>query len=165
MSGIEGLFVGLVILFYVVRGIFRGIRSVIAAIRRALTPARRAGASDVRRQAREQMPPQTPSQQRGSRLPPERPALRSGPEPRPRRPEAGGPAVTSASNSAQFGTQMAQIEAQQGPGMPDAAVSDTARAAAAPLFGSGDDLVRAVILQEILAKPLSQRRRTIRHKE
>ena len=144
---IEGFFVALVILFYIVRWVFLTLKSVFGAVRKALAPARAMTGEEARRQALEQTRRPVPSQQAGAR---------------PRRPDAGGAAITGTADSAQFRERMAQIEAQEMAVRTAAPPDETADAppgGGTPLFGSGSDLVRAVMWQEILAKPLSQRRR------
>ncbi|MBV9849344.1 MAG: hypothetical protein JO250_06625 [Armatimonadetes bacterium] len=145
MQGLEFLVFALVVLFYIIRAIYQGIKRLSAAARKAF------GAAGL-----------TPMEQRTAARQVQGPSPR--PEVRPRRPEFGGPAVTGRADSAQFRAQMAQIEAQESPGLSDdarpaGADGGNAPPFAAPLFASGDDLVRAVILQEIFARPLSQRRR------
>ena len=161
MSGFDLLIFALVVLFSIISWIYRTTRSLIAAARKSLGTGTVTTAEEARRQAWEQSRLQTSSQQAETRQTPARRGMM-----RARRPEAGGPAVTDSADSAQFRAQVAAIEAEEAPRLPAA---DATRADGVPtsgtLFGSRDDLVRAVILQEIFARPLSQRRRVIHHKE
>ncbi len=147
MTGIEGLIIGLVILYQVLRWLFLTLRKATAAARQAFAPKRVVTVNEARQAAMEQTRRSEPSQPQRAQ--------------RPRRPEAGGTAVTDAAGSAQFRTQIARLEAQEAAGHQAPAATGVTSKAPPALFGSRGDLVRAIILQEALSKPLSQRRRAM----
>ena len=155
---IEGIIFLLVIVFYIFRGIYRGLRRFFGMVRQALAPARGTSAEEVRRLAQQQM------RQGPAQPPTARPAQPRTVPIQARRPEAGGPAVTDTATGGRFRAQMAEIEAQEAPGLTEAPSSARPTTEDVPaLFRGGGDLVRAVILQEVLGKPLSQRRRGQAH--
>ena len=86
-----------------------------------------------------------------------RPAL--SPSLMPRQPEAGGPAVFAETDTRDFERQERELVASEA--VPLGVSLSSASQASAPtanaLFGGTDDLVRAIILQEVLGPPLSRR--------
>lgn len=81
----------------------------------------------------------------------------------PRQPQAGGPAVPVEATTREFQTQTRQMFAEeptpiQTPLASTAAVS--LDAGTLTLFNGPDDLLRAIILQEVLGPPLCRRRQT-----
>lgn len=96
--------------------------------------------------------------------PPTRPAPVQAPRreqarPIPRQPQAGGPAVPFETDRRDFERQEQDLFASEPTALSVSLSSPAARSAAAPnrLFGGTDDLVRAIILQEVLGPPLSRR--------
>ncbi len=81
------------------------------------------------------------------------------PRPMPRQPLAGGPAVFAETDTRDFERQEREMVASE----PEALGVSLSSAPPAPagtantLFGGTDDLVRAIILQEVLGPPLSRR--------
>jgi hypothetical protein len=77
----------------------------------------------------------------------------------PRQPSAGGPAVPVETNRQEFVRQEQGLVASEPAGL-GVLLTSSAPPAAAPnaLFGGTDDLVRAIILQEVLGPPLSRRK-------
>lgn len=77
----------------------------------------------------------------------------------PRQPSAGGPAVPIETSRQDFVRQEQELFASE-PAALGVSLTSSASAAAAPnaLFGETDDLVRAIILQEVLGPPLSRRK-------
>lgn len=162
MHGLELIVFALVVVFYIISWIYQTIKRIVLTVRRVVTPSPRVTAETARQQAMEQTRGPTSSQQRVGRQASNRPDAppRARPEMRARRPEAGGPAVRTPATDAQFRAQVAQIEADESPGLsPDdpAARVIPSLTTGKPLFNESDDLVRAVIMQEILARPLSRR--------
>ncbi len=145
MGGLEAGLIGLVILFYIVRAVYRGLRWLVLGTRRAL------GAAPAPPAARPTPPVATP--------PPARPAPVPRPELRPRRPEAGAAAVPQPAADSAFRAQVAQMEATQD--QPSPRPAERAPRPAKPgritLRPDGNDLVRALIWQEILSPPRAHR--------
>lgn len=131
------------ILAWIIRGIVRGLKRIS---RQAVPP--------VLPQA--SLTPQNPFQAQTE--PAERPA--SADRDRPRRLEAGGPAVPVEADRQGFVRQEQELFASE-PVALGVSLTSSASPAAVPnaLFGRTDDLVRAIILQEILGPPLSRRSR------
>lgn len=79
----------------------------------------------------------------------------------PRQPSAGGPAVPVETNRQDFVRQEQDMFASEPAGLGVSLTSPASAPSAAPnaLFGGTDDLVRAIILQEVLGPPLSRRKR------
>jgi len=77
----------------------------------------------------------------------------------PRQPSAGGPAVPAEASRQDFVRQEQELFASE-PAALGVSLTSSAATAAAPnaLFGGTDDLVRAIILQEVLGPPLSRRK-------
>lgn len=76
-----------------------------------------------------------------------------------RQPEAGGPAVPAETNRQDFVRQEQELFASEPAGLGVSLMAPSPPAAAPnALFGGTDDLVRAIILQEILGPPLSRRK-------
>ena len=77
----------------------------------------------------------------------------------PRQPAAGGPAVSVETDRRDFERQEMELFASEPVALDVALASSPSRPAAASnrLFGSTDDLIRAIILQEVLGPPLSRR--------
>ena len=79
----------------------------------------------------------------------------------PRQPQAGGPAVPYETNRQDFERQEQDMFASEPTALGVSLSSSTpSRPAAAPykLFNGTDDLIRAIILQEVLGPPLSRRK-------
>lgn len=138
----------LIALFWIVRAIFRFFKWA----GRQITGGA-AGANLVRQGAPPlQAPP--PSQT----LPTRAPAL-APPRPMPRQPQSGGPTVPREATERDFGRQEEELIAWESAALGSPLQSPAP--AAAPmkkLFGSSDDLVRAIILREALGPPLSRGR-------
>ena len=77
----------------------------------------------------------------------------------PRQPPAGGPAVSFETDRQDFERQETDLFASEPSSLGVSLSSPAPRPAAAPnrLFNGTDDLVRAIILQEVLGPPLSRR--------
>lgn len=77
----------------------------------------------------------------------------------PRQPQAGGPAVPAETSRQDLVRQEQELFASEPMGL-GVSLTSSAPPAAAPnaLFGGTDDLVRAIILQEVLGPPLSRRK-------
>ena len=121
-------------------------------------PVRQALA-DAQQQA--QVPPSSQTPLPSQKLPTRAPALAPA-RPMPRQPQAGGPAVPREATERDFRRQEDELAAWE-----TAAVGGALQSPAPPaptavplkaLFGSSDDLVRAIILREALGPPLSRRR-------
>ncbi len=140
-----------VVLFWIVRGIFRFFKWAGRQLRGGAVGANpvRQALADAQRQAQTPPPSQT--------LPTRAPALAPA-RPMPRQPEAGGPAVLREATGRDFRRQEEELAAWE-----TAAVGVSQQSAAPTavplksLFGSSDDLVRAIILREALGPPLSRR--------
>ena len=78
----------------------------------------------------------------------------------PRQPSAGGPAVPTETNRRDFERQEQELFASEPAALDTLLVSPSPRPAAqaSELFSGTDDLVRAIILQEVLGPPLSRRK-------
>ncbi|MGI4792428.1 MAG: hypothetical protein ACRYFS_26675 [Janthinobacterium lividum] len=77
-----------------------------------------------------------------------------------RQPSAGGPAVTNETTRRDFQRQEQALEASEPAGLNTSLLAGASSPTAQPnrLFGGTDDLVRAIILQEVLGPPLSRRK-------
>ncbi len=77
----------------------------------------------------------------------------------PRQPSAGGPAVPLETSRQDFVRQEQELFASEPTGL-GVSLASSASDATAPnsLFGGTDDLIRAIILQEVLGPPLSRRK-------
>lgn len=75
------------------------------------------------------------------------------------------PATRYKTSAAEFISQEQVLQAEEaaGLGVPLVSAQPLRPAKAAPLFGNTDDLVRAVILQEVLGPPLSKRQNSPTH--
>jgi hypothetical protein len=148
MGAVEGGLIALVILFYIVRSVYRGLRWLLLGARRMLVPPQRDRTAGV------------PLPSAPSRQVPTQPAVVPRQEPRLRRPEADTAAVRQPATDDRFREQVAQMGADQGQArraaerVPRAPVPDRIT-----LRPNGNELVRALIWQEILSPPRSQRGR------
>lgn len=81
------------------------------------------------------------------------------PRPRERQPQAGGPAVPDETSRQDFERQERELFGAEPAALGAPLTSASARPSAPvnSLFGGTDDLVRAIILQEVLGPPLSRR--------
>ena len=159
VGGLELVIFALVVLFYIITWLYRMVQRLATAARRLLTPGLTPPTTGAQGRRLEQTEASKPSQQVGPRATANKP-----PEGRARRPEAGGPAVPNTATSEQFRAQVALIETQELSGAAASAVThEGSETQTAPLFGNRDDIVRAVILQEVLARPLSLRHRSRSH--
>lgn len=144
------------ILVWIIRGIARGLKKIS---RPAVPPAL------------PQSPPQNPFLGQPGQAPPRSPfpaqlspaqqqaAGREQARTLPRQPSAGGPAVPAETSRQDFVRQEQELFASEPAGLGVSLTSSTPLAAAPnALFGGTDDLVRAIILQEVLGPPLSRRK-------
>lgn len=149
MPSFEVIAIGFAILVWIISSIVKGLRWLGTQLGGTSAPPLPPGP------VQGAMPPasQTPltSQTLPQRVPP---LLRQ-----PVRTEAGPAPVRYKTSAATFVSQEEALLAEGVSGLGVPLVSPTApRAAqAAPLFGGTDDLVRAIILQEVLGPPLSRR--------
>lgn len=160
----EVIVFALVLLFWIVRGIFRFFKWAgrqLTGGAAGTNPVQQALA-DAQRQsqvpAAGQGPPPAQAPRPAQTLPTRAPSLVSA-RPMPRQPQVGGPIVSREATDADFQRQEQEL-----------AVWETASSGSLPrspapnavpikaLFGGSDDLVRAIILREALGPPLSRRR-------
>lgn len=137
----EAIAIGFAILIWVIGGIIRLFQRLGKQMRGTNAPP------GPVQQAGPPAAPQTLPQ----RVPPlVRPPSSSMPAPAP---------VRYKTSAAAFVSQEEALRAEEvaGRGVPLSSPATPGAAQAAPLFGSRDDLVRAVILQEVLGPPLSRR--------
>ena len=121
-----------------------------------------AGASPVRQaladaQRQAQAPPPSQPPRPTQTLPTRAPALAPA-RPMPRQPQAGGPAVMREATERDFRRQEEELAAYEPLAL--GVLLQSPAPATVPvkrLFGSSDDLVRAIILREALGPPLSHR--------
>ena len=162
---LEAIGFGIIIVIWVISSLIKGFKWLLR--RTGATPAppplqapppssRASGASappasPLQAPARMQAPP--PSQT----LPARTPSIQ--PRPRERQPQAGGPAVPEEATRRDFERQEQSLFSSEPDGLNSPLVSAPLRPAVQTnsLFGGTDDLVRAVILQEVLGPPLSRR--------
>jgi hypothetical protein len=105
-----------------------------------------------------QTSPPSQAQPPAQRLPTRAPAL-APPRPMPRQPQAGGPAVPREATERDFRRQEDDLAAWETAALGSPLQSPApAIVPVKKLFGSSDDLVRAIILREALGPPLSRRR-------
>ena len=102
--------------------------------------------------ARLQAPPSQTLPARAPRL--------DAPRPRERQPQAGGPAVPDEATRQDFERQERELFSAEPAALDAPLASSPPRPSASvnSLFGGTDDLVRAIILQEVLGPPLSRRK-------
>ena len=119
------------------------------------SPVRQA-LTDAQRQVQAPSPSQAPPS--SQKLPTRAPSLAPA-RPMPRQPEAGGPAVSREATERDFRRQEEELVAWEPSalGVPLQSLTPTT-VPLKSLFGSSDDLVRAIILREALGPPLSRRR-------
>ena len=158
----EAVVFAIVVIGWFIRGAFRFFKWAGRQLKGGAAGANpvRQALADAQQQA--QAPPSSqvlpPSQQLPTRAPALAPA-----RPMPRQPQAGGPAVPREATERDFRRQEDELAAWETAAVGVALQSPTPTAVptAVPLkalFGSSDDLVRAIILREALGPPLSQRR-------
>lgn len=157
-----------VVLFWIVRGIYRGFQWLAKQIvggaagpspaelarQRMLAEAQRTATGQASQASGQAT--QTGNRATGSY----RPAQTARPASPARQPQAGGPAVPYEATTEEFQTQTRQLVADepaplQTPLASTPPVSDQPRILT--LFAGPDDLLRAIILQEALGPPLSRR--------
>lgn len=154
MGYLELAIFAFIILAWIIRTIYKGFRWLARQAETAgvtPSPIQQAIAEAQRQQAAGVPPP------RPQAAPRTQTGLRS--LPAPRRPEAGGPAVPREATRADFDRSERELLAIE-PSALDAPLRSTPpNPADAPirLFQNTDDLVRALILQEVLGPPLSRR--------
>lgn len=143
----------LVALFWTVRAIFRFFKWAGRQLKGGAVDANPA------RLAPPPSPTPPPSQAPppSKTLPTRMPALAPA-RPMPRQPQAGGSAVPREATERDFWRQEEELVAYEPPALGVSLQSPTPSIVpVAKLFGSNDDLVRAIILQEALGPPLSRR--------
>lgn len=120
-----------------------------------------AGTSPVRQalaDAQRQAPPPSQASPASQKLPTRAPAL-APQRPMPRQPQAGGPAVPREATERDFRRQEEELIAWEPAALGVSLQSPTPDIVPVKrLFGSSDDLIRAIILREALGPPLSRRR-------
>lgn len=137
----------LVALFWTVRAIFRFFKWAGRQLKSGAVNANPARLAPLPSQA----PPPSKT------LPTRVPALAST-RPMPRQPQAGGPAVPREATERDFWRQEEELAAYEPSALGVSLQSPTPSIVpVAKLFGSNDDLVRAIILREALGPPLSRR--------
>lgn len=157
----ETIAVAFGILVWIIRGIARGLKQIS---RPALPPVQTQNPQNAS-QFSDQAPPQAlgPVQGPPAQLSPtqawQQAARLEQTRTQPRQPQAGGPAVPTETSRQDFVRQEQELFASEPAGL-GTPLTSPAPPAAAPnaLFGGTDDLVRAIILQEVLGPPLSRRK-------
>ena len=162
---LEAIGFGIIVVIWVISSLIKGFKWLLR--RTGATPAppplqapppssRASGASAspaslLQAPARMQAPP--PSQT----LPAQTPRIQ--PRPRERQPQAGGPAVPEEATRRDLERQEQNLFVSEPAALNTSLVSAPARPTdqTNSLFGGTDDLVRAMILQEVLGPPLSRR--------
>ena len=149
----------LFVLYWIGTAIFRFFkwagRQITGSAAAGANPVRQALA-DAQRQAQASPPSQAPPP--SQKLPARAPSLAPA-RPMPRQPEAGGPAVSREATDRDFRRQEEELVAWEPSALGVSLESPTTPVVPLKsLFGSSDDLVRAVILREALGPPLSRRR-------
>ena len=169
---LEAIGIAIVVLIWVISSLIKGFKWLLRQTSAAPTlPALTAPPSSSQTVPRGQVPPLSqlpaalqnparlqappPSQTlpaRASRLEPQRP--------RERQPQAGGPAVPDEATRQDFERQERELFSAEPAAISAPLTSTSVRSSASvnSLFGGTDDLVRAVILQEVLGPPLSRRK-------
>ncbi len=158
----------IVALIWIVRGIYRGFQWLAKQLVGGATGpspaelARQRMLAEAQRTATGQAPPATEQAAQTGRATgsyrPSQPFTQTGP---PRQPQAGGPAVPVEATTREFQTQTRQMFAEE-PAPIQTPLASTAAvsldAGTPTLFNGPDDLMRAIILQEVLGPPLCRRR-------
>jgi len=154
---LEAIAFGIIVLIWVISSLIKGFKWLLRQT--GATPAPQAltvpppsqAAPTLQSPARMQAPP--PSQA----LPARTPSLQA--RPRERQPTAGGPAVPDEATRQDFERQERELFGAEPMALDTPLLSAPSRstASANSLFGGTDDLVRAIILQEVLGPPLSRR--------
>ena len=149
----EALLITIIVVVYVIGGIYRLVKAGLAAIGKsaAIAPGRAAAP----------LPPTSAVQQPAFGRPPPASGQRvRQPQGQPRRPDAGGPAVSAPASDDQFRRQIQQGIAEE----PQPFSMAQGNVPTAPsnqtfdlLFNNPNTVVRAIILQEVLGPPLSRR--------
>ncbi len=160
MGYLELAIFAFVVVGWIIRTIYKFVKWSINQVKTvgvAPSPIQQAIAEAQRQQATAAVPPSRPPAPR-----PQMPRLQtaSRPIPMPRRPDAGSPLVAREATRAEFDRAERDLMTTE-PSPLDTPLRSTPRAPeSAPfaLFENTDDLVRAVILQEVLSPPLSRRR-------
>jgi hypothetical protein len=142
----EAIAFGIIVLIWVISSLIKGFKWVLRQT--GATPAPPALTAPPPSQA-------APTLQNPARL--QAPPLQA--RPRERQPAAGGQAVPGEANRQDFERQERDLMSSEPSALGVSLTSASSRSttSANSLFGSTDDLVRAIILQEVLSPPLSRR--------
>jgi hypothetical protein len=153
----EAIAFGIIVLIWIIASLIKGFKWLLRQT--GATPAPPAltapppsqAAPTPQNPARMQAPP--PSQALPTRTPPLQARSRE------RQPSAGGPAVPDEATRQGFDRQERELFGSEPTALDTPLLSTPSRSTTAPnsLFGGTDDLVRAIILQEVLGPPLSRR--------
>ena len=148
----ELLIIAFVVLSWIARTIIKFVKWSVNQVKTAgITPSPIQQA--IAEASRQQTAPSPPPRSQAALRPP------SGLRPLPRRPDAGGPAVPVEATSRDFDRSEQELFAAEPSPLdtPLRSVPSAADAAGFRLFDSKDDIVRAIILKEVLGPPLSKR--------
>lgn len=151
--------IALVILFWIGAGIFRFFRWISRSLRNAAaTPSPIQQAINEAQQQAQTAPrsPSTPPQMPRPQMPRQTATSAA----YPRQPQAGGPVVLRETTSQDFQRQERELLTEEPTALGVPLQSPRTSPSSAPAFQlipTNDDLVRALILQEVLAPPLSKR--------
>ncbi len=168
---LEAIGFGIIVLIWVVSSLIKGFKWLLRQTGATPTPPALTALPPSQAVPRGQIPPTFPppatlqSQTKlqapppSQTLPARAPRLDS-PRPRERQPQAGGPAVPDEATRRDFERQERELFRAEPAALdtPLASFSLSPSASANSLFGGTDDLVRAIILQEVLGPPLSHRK-------
>ncbi len=154
---LEAIAFGIIVLIWVISSLIKGFKWLLRqtgatpAPPALMAPPPSQAAPTLQSPARLQAPP--PSQTLQARTPP----LQA--RPRERQPQAGGPAAPEEATRQGFERQERELFGAEPTALDTPLTSAFSRQAAPAdrLFGGTDDLVRAIILQEVLGPPLSRR--------
>lgn len=164
---LEAIGIGIVVIIWVISSLVKGFNRLLrqtGAVQMPLPPAAtppRQSSPLGEGQFSSQPPPRTQARQPLQQGPPpsQRPPVRTPPAPpRERQPSAGGPAVFADTTRRDFERQEQDLVASEPTALNTPLISASSKTTQPnSLFGGTDDLVRAIILQEVLGPPLSRR--------
>ena len=168
---LEAIGIGIVVLIWVVSSLIKGFKWLLRQTGATPAPPALTAPSPSQTVPRGQIPPmfqppatlQNPARLQApppsQTLPARAPRLDT-PRPRERQPQAGGPAVPEEATRQDMERQERELFSAEPSGLRTPLTSSPTRPSAPvnSLFGGTDDLVRAIILQEVLGPPLSRRK-------
>ncbi len=168
---LEAIGIAIVVLIWVISSLIKGFKWLLRQTGTTPTPPALTAPPPSQAVPRGQVPPmfqppatlQNPTRLQASplsqTLPARAPRLDT-PRPRERQPQAGGPAVPEEATRQDFERQERELFGAEPAALGTPLTSAPTRPSAPVnrLFGGTDDLVRAIILQEVLGPPLSRRK-------